>query len=107
MSRVTGADVRRVAELAALRVDESQIGLVTRQLDRILEYVSQLETSLEATENAGLRLEPLPDSTHVQPLRDDAVRPSSAAIRPADFAPHFKDSLFLVPRLPALDRDEE
>jgi aspartyl/glutamyl-tRNA(Asn/Gln) amidotransferase C subunit len=107
MSRVTRADVERIAELAAMKVDEGQLELVTKQLDRILEYVSRLETSLQATEDAELRLEPPPGATHVQPLRDDDVRPVSPAVNPREFAPDFKDGLFLVPRLPALDRDDE
>src|SRR5689334_10575822 len=41
-SKLTRDDVLRIAELARLELTDAEVGLFTRQLDHILEYVEQL-----------------------------------------------------------------
>ena len=43
MTRITAADVRKVAQLARLELPEAKIATYTGQLERILDYVAQLE----------------------------------------------------------------
>lgn len=88
---VTRADVERIAELAALEVDEASLPTLTRQIAGILEYVSQLEKVQGGAEMPGLSYAP--------GLRADATRPADLAVAPGSIAPSFKDGLFLVPRL--------
>lgn len=46
---ITAEDVRKVAHLARLAIDESEIEALTQQLDSILDYVNQL-SELDVTE---------------------------------------------------------
>ena len=43
MSRITADDVRKVAQLARLDLPEASIATYTSQLERILDYVAQLQ----------------------------------------------------------------
>jgi aspartyl-tRNA(Asn)/glutamyl-tRNA(Gln) amidotransferase subunit C len=94
---VSREEVERVARLAALALEHESLPELTRQIGRILEYVSQLEgvqdTGQErALEYAGPR----------QPLRDDIPKSTPLAVPLEEIAPLFRDGLFLVPRLGAV-----
>jgi len=41
--RITEADVRHVAKLARLNLDDEHVTTMTRQLDHVLDYVAKLE----------------------------------------------------------------
>jgi Asp-tRNA(Asn)/Glu-tRNA(Gln) amidotransferase C subunit len=41
--KVTADEVRRVAELAELAVDDADLPALTAQMDRIVEFVAQLQ----------------------------------------------------------------
>ena len=43
MSKITSEDVRKVAHLARLKLPEELISTYTKQLEKILDYVAQLE----------------------------------------------------------------
>lgn len=43
MSRISADDVRKVAHLARLQLPEDKVTAYTGQLERILDYVAQLE----------------------------------------------------------------
>jgi len=99
---VTRVDVERVAELAALKLDEAALDGFTREIAAIVDYVSQLE----AVQGAA----PTGETTmiqHPQPLRPDEVRPADLAFPVAALAPAFRDGLFLVPRLASLDAGDD
>lgn len=67
------ADVVRVADLARLRLSDSEIDAMQSQLSRILEHVS----ALQAVDVTGV--EPTAQVTDlVNALREDANRPSLA-----------------------------
>lgn len=72
MSRITADDVRKVAELARLDLPEQWISLYTGQLERILDYVAQLEAvdtdGVPATSRA---VEVINITRHDQVLRTD------------------------------------
>ena len=94
---VSRADVERIAQLAALDLDDESLPALTRQIGRILEYVSQLERVQGAAEMSGI--------AHPPPLRPDVVQRFDLAIPPSRLAPAFKDGLFLVPRLGGVGAD--
>jgi aspartyl-tRNA(Asn)/glutamyl-tRNA(Gln) amidotransferase subunit C len=96
---VTRDDIRKIAALAELAVDEAAAEELERQLSRILDYVAQLA---EVPPDA----EPVEDG-RVLRLRHDDIAPDPLLSEPVDFAPAFKQGLFLVPRLGELDRGED
>ncbi len=68
---LTRAEVMRVADLARLRLSDTEIDAMQHQLSRILEHVS----ALQAVDVAGV--EPTAQVTDlVNALREDANRPS-------------------------------
>ena len=96
--KVTAEEVRRVAALAELAVDDADLPALTAQMDRIVEFVAQLQElgSLDGTELfiAG---------PAASPLREDEPKPGGLARPPAAIAPEFVDGFFVVPRLGAME----
>jgi len=88
---VTREQIRHIAALAELSVDDGTAAELEGQLTRILEYVRRLEAldagPAAAADERAVRLRP--DVVGADPL----VRP------PCDFAPALRDDLFVVPRL--------
>ena len=96
---VTREEIRRLAALAELALDDERAAELERQVGRILDYVRQLqEADLSGPGVADGR---------VARLREDVVAPDPLAWRPEEFAPAMQDGLFLVPRLGALAGGEE
>ena len=95
---VSADDVRRVARLAELAVDEAELPALTAQMDRIVGFVAQLQ---EAAPEAGG--EPFRAGPASAPLRPDRVSPAPLSRPPADLAPEFVDGFFVVPKLGVLD----
>ncbi len=91
-------DVERIAQLAALHVDEEALPQLTSQIARIIEYVSQLEAVGPGSDQAvWLGKEP------PQSLRRDEVRPPDLRRDLKSFAPALREGLFVVPRLAAME----
>ena len=71
MSKITADDVRKVAHLARLDLAEEKIATYTGQLERILDYVDQLQ---------GVNTEGIPPTTRavevVNATREDKVEPT-------------------------------
>lgn len=91
---ITRDDIRRIAELAELAVDDPTARQLEQQLSRILDYVAQLQEL--PRDGAGL------DDARSVRLRKDEVRPDPLAIPPDAFAPAMRQGLFVVPRLTEL-----
>jgi len=91
-------DVERIAELAALHVDEQQLPQLTQQIARIIDYVSQLDAA-DVGSDAATWLATSPP----QPLRPDEVRPADLTRDLKSFAPAFREGVFVVPRLTAME----
>jgi aspartyl-tRNA(Asn)/glutamyl-tRNA(Gln) amidotransferase subunit C len=89
-------ELRRIARLAELDVTPAEIDRLAAQVDEIVAYVGQLA-------NLAERAEPFNPGPAEAPLRPDAVAPLPLSRPPASFAPEFRDGLFLVPRLPAME----
>jgi aspartyl-tRNA(Asn)/glutamyl-tRNA(Gln) amidotransferase subunit C len=94
MSRISADDVRKVAELARLDLPEEMINLYTGQLERILDYVAQLE----AVDTEGV-----PATTRavevVNITRDDVVVPTEVRESLLNEAPERTGDYFQVPKI--------
>jgi len=91
---ITVEDVERVAYLARLRFSEEEKEKFISQLNRILEYVAQLNE---------LDTEGVPPTSHVLPLRnvfrEDEVRPSTPREELMANAPARHMGYFEVPKV--------
>jgi aspartyl-tRNA(Asn)/glutamyl-tRNA(Gln) amidotransferase subunit C len=91
-------DVERIAQLAALHVDEAQLPQLADQIAHIIEYVSQLD-AVDTGSQAATWLAKSPP----QPLRADEVAPADLRRDLKSFAPALREDLFVVPRLSAME----
>jgi aspartyl-tRNA(Asn)/glutamyl-tRNA(Gln) amidotransferase subunit C len=91
-------EVRHVARLAELAVAEEELDRLVAQLNRIVDYVAQLDR-LPADEP----VEPFLPGPRAVALRDDVPGPVPLARPPAELAPEFRDGFFLVPRHAAME----
>lgn len=90
--------VLHVARLAELAVADADVPKLVEQLNRIVEFVAQLD-EVPASEEAP----PFVAGPAQLALREDVPGPVPLARPPAQFAPEFRDGLFLVPRLGAME----
>ena len=94
MSKITADDVRKVAKLARLTLPEETIATYTGQLERILDYVDQLQ----AVDTDGV-----PPTTRavevVNVTRDDTVVPTDVREQLLDQAPQREGDFFRVPTI--------
>lgn len=89
---VSPDDVRHVARLARLGLDEERIPSLVQELNGILAHMD----ALQQVNIAGVPLSP-PEAA--APLRDDALPPDALRRSREAFAPASRDGFFLVPRL--------
>ena len=87
-------EIEKVAELARIRIDASQVGEVTQRITEILAMVDQLQ----AAETDGV--EPLSNPLDAtQRLRADVVTESNQRDSFQAIAPAVEDGLYLVPKV--------
>ncbi len=93
MPKITHAEVRRIAHLARMRLDESQVAEISAQLAHILEAFSTLQAAdLEPAT-------PSPDTTAAVGRRPDVVGPSLPRDRALAAAPDGEDGHVRIPRV--------
>lgn len=97
---VSRRDVEDVAELAAIALDETDIDALVTQLEKILDFVAQLEDVEEQAADGVFR--PGPEAA---PLREDVVSPIPMSTGVERLAPDFRDGFILVPRIESLGDD--
>ena len=94
MSDITADDVRKVAHLARLDLPEETIATYTGQLERILDYVDQLQ----AVDTEGV-----PATTRavevVNVTREDTVEATEGREALLDQAPLREGDFFRVPKI--------
>ena len=94
MSKITADDVRKVAKLARLDLPEDTIATYTVQLERILDYVDQLQ----AVDTEGVlpttRAEEVVNAT-----REDTVVATDVRQDLLDQAPQREGDFFRVPKI--------
>lgn len=87
-------EVRHIAKLARLRLDDAEVGGYTEQLGRILGFFDELQ----GIDTAGVPVtaHPLPVSNA---FREDAPRPSLPVDEVLANAPHREGPYFRVPKI--------
>ena len=94
MSKITADDVRKVAKLARLDLPDYTIATYTGQLERILDYVDQLQ----AVDTEGV----LPTTRAVEVVnatREDTVVDTDVRQDLLDQAPQREGDFFRVPKI--------
>ena len=94
MSKITADDVRKVAQLARLDLPDETIATYTGQLERILDYVDQLQ----AVDTEGV----LPTTRAVEVVnatREDTVVDTDVRQDLLDQAPQREGDFFRVPKI--------
>lgn len=86
-------EVRHIARLAEIAVSEAELPRLVSQLNRIVEYVAQLERLGASAPGDGFQ--PGPPAVR---LREDVVAPWPMLWGPEPMAPEMAEHLFLVPR---------
>lgn len=87
-------EVRHMAKLARLQLNEAELALYTDQMGRILDFFDELK-QLD-TEGVPLTAHPIPVSNA---LREDVVRPSLPVDQALANAPHREGDYFRVPKI--------
>lgn len=88
------AAIRRIAKLARIRVDDSEVATLQSELNAILGYVEQLN-EVDVT-----GIEPLSGGAQMaMRLRDDAVTDGNIADQILANAPDRSDNFFAVPKV--------
>ena len=91
-------EVLHVAQLAELAVQDDELDRLVEQLNRIVDYVAQLNEV-----PSDRMAEPFLPGPQAVTLRPDTENPSPLARSPAEIAPEFADGFFLVPRHGAME----
>jgi aspartyl-tRNA(Asn)/glutamyl-tRNA(Gln) amidotransferase subunit C len=91
-------EVLHVAKLAELAVRESELDRLVEQMNRIVDYVAQLDQV-----PADRVAEPFLAGPQSVALREDVEGAVPLARSPAELAPEFADGFFLVPRHGAME----
>jgi aspartyl-tRNA(Asn)/glutamyl-tRNA(Gln) amidotransferase subunit C len=91
---VTGDTIREIAQLARLRVDDSELTALTGSFNAILDLFEQLKAA--PTDGVEPMANPLDAS---QALRDDQVTEDNQREQLQAVAPLVEDGLYLVPRV--------
>ena len=94
MTKITSSDVRKVAELARLKLPEDEIQAYTSQLEKILSYVEQLQR-VETTD-----IMPTTRAVEVvNVLREDAIQKTDVREEILNQAPEREGDFFRVPKI--------
>ena len=94
---ITREEILQIANLARLRLTDSESEDLSHDLNQILEYVDTLASlSVPEGERIGLGSPEAPEREAGQ------IPPDPMAHPPADSAPDFRDGFFVVPSPPSL-----
>ena len=94
MTRISSEDVSKVAKLARLDIPENQLEVYANQLEKILEYVSQLDK---------INTENVPPTTRavevVNVLRNDEIEESNIREDLLELGPSREGEFYKVPKI--------
>ena len=94
MTQITSDDVKKVANLARLNLPDEEIEVYANQIEKILEYIKQLEKV--DTNN-------IPPTTRavevINILREDNIETNYVRSELLDLAPSREDDFFRVPKI--------
>tara|TARA_B100000902_G_scaffold121927_1_gene122015 strand:- start:1895 stop:2188 length:294 start_codon:yes stop_codon:yes gene_type:complete len=94
MKRISSDEVKKVAQLARLELNESEIHKHAEQLEKILEYIKQLEKI--NTENIACTTRAI---EVVNVLRKDEKKDYEDSDELLDLAPSIENKYFKVPKI--------
>ena len=94
MAKITKEEVKKVAHLARLELNENEINCHAEQLEKILEYIKQLE-KIDTNE--------VPCTTRaievINVFRKDEKKSSDCTQELLDLSPSREDDFFKVPKI--------
>ena len=94
MTKITKEEVKKVAHLARLELNENEINNHAEQLENILEYIKQLET---------INTDDVPCTTRaievINILRKDEKKNSDCTEDLLELGPSIEDKYFKVPKI--------
>ena len=94
MTKITKEEVKKVAHLARLELDENEINNHAEQLEKILEYIKQLER---------IQTDDVPCTTRaievVNVFREDEKKSSDCTEELLELGPSREDQYFKVPKI--------
>lgn len=90
-------DLKRIAELARLRLTDDEADRLARDCGSILEHFDAIR-GLDVT-----GAEPAGELELAAPLREDRVDGDPLRRRPQEMAPAWRDGFYVLPRLPAME----
>ena len=94
MTKISSSDVRKVAKLARLELEEDQIDTYTAQIEEILSYVDQLQEI--DTQN----IYPMTRAVEVVNVtREDSIEVNCSREDILNQAPHREGDFFRVPKI--------
>ena len=94
MTKITKEEVKKVAHLARLELNENEIGNHAEQLEKILEYIKQLETI--DTDDVPCTTRAI-EVTNI--LRKDEKKISDCTEDLLELGPSIEDKYFKVPKI--------
>ena len=94
MTKITKEEVKKVAHLARLELNENEINNHATQLEKILEYIKQLE---------GIDTDDVPCTTRaievINVFRNDEKKNSDCKQELLELSPSREDDYFKVPKI--------
>ena len=94
MAKITKEEVKKVAHLARLELNENEINCHAEQLEKILEYIKQLEK---------IKTDDVPCTTRaievINVFRKDEKKSSDCTQELLDLSPSREDDFFKVPKI--------
>ena len=90
---VTREEVLHIAALARIKLEESRVDALARELSSILMHIEVLSSVDTGSVKAAF------DTAAGTPLRDDASAPGAMSSGLESFAPETRDGFIIVPRL--------
>ena len=94
MAKITKEEVKKVAHLARLELNENEINCHAEQLEKILEYIKQLEK---------IETDDVPCTTRaievINVFRKDEKKSSDCTQELLDLSPSREDDFFKVPKI--------
>lgn len=104
-------EVRRMAALARLRLEPEALDRLAREVGSILEHMEVLAQAgapgTATPEAADSPADGDGGADGGEPSPDSEASPDSLTRPPGDAAPAWSEGFFLVPRLPAMEGEEE
>jgi aspartyl/glutamyl-tRNA(Asn/Gln) amidotransferase C subunit len=99
MAKLDASEVRRIARLARLSLDDVAVERLAEEMAEVLDHFEEIDQAV-AESARGIRVRGLAKRTRSdEPASDPLLRPPSA------IAPDWRDGFFVVPSLEALRED--